>query len=214
MTLISPERGGKLKPYAIVKCENCGKEFEIYHKQRLKAKHHFCSRKCHSEFKIQQGLNYTCPICGKKIHVKPSHLKKAKMPIVCSRICLAKLRSKLYLGTQNPNFGNRGNKNPLFVGNRRIHCGYWWVYMPDHPFAVPDAGMRVREHRLVAEKYLLTPENSVEINGKFYLSPEYDVHHINGNKLDNRPENLMVLTRSEHKALHHKLAQEAKAKVA
>ena len=34
------------------------------------------------------------------------------------------------------------------------------------------------------------------------LSKHEVVHHINENKLDNRPENLSVLTRSEHASLH------------
>ena len=63
----------------------------------------------------------------------------------------------------------------------------------------------MREHRLVAEKYLLNETNSVEINGERYLKPEYDVHHKNFDKLDNRVENLEVLTRSDHLKLHHKL---------
>lgn len=30
-----------------------------------------------------------------------------------------------------------------------------------------------------------------------------DVHHINGNRKDNRPENLQILTRAQHAQTHH-----------
>lgn len=49
----------------------------------------------------------------------------------------------------------------------------------------------VREHRLVLERLL----------GR-YLHPDEAVHHINGDKLDNRPENLEIMSHSEHSKLH------------
>ena len=40
-----------------------------------------------------------------------------------------------------------------------------------------------------------------ERNGK---CGRLEVHHINGDRADNRPENLMCLTRDEHILEHHK----------
>lgn len=191
-----------MKVLGVRRCANCGDSVQIFHKNRMELQDIFCSQKCFNEYKIKGGKNCICPVCGNKFHAKPYAITKSKTRLYCSRKCMGAYRGLIYEGKNNPNYNNIGDKNPLFVGYRTIHCGYYWLYMPDHPLACDSSGKRIREHRVVAEKYLLTSFNSVKIDGKLYLSPKFDVHHINFNKLDNRVENLMVLTRAEHSKLH------------
>lgn len=145
--------------------------------------------------------NAVCPICGKAFHLKPSALARYKTHY-CSRDCQTVARKEYMKGKGNHQYGLRGDKNPTWSGGTKItRYGYRLVQQIGHPFAV-GRSQYVLEHRLVAEKYLLNSENSVEIDGKLYLSPEYIVHHKNGDKLDNRAENLQIMKLPEHQRIH------------
>lgn len=67
--------------------------------------------------------------------------------------------------------------------------GYVFLYRPDHP-NVPKDGYML-EHRLVWE----------ETHGQL-LGRHMHVHHVNGIRDDNCPENLIALTKHEHMRLH------------
>lgn len=83
----------------------------------------------------------------------------------------------------------KGENHVQWKGGRTKHTnGYILVYKPDHPFAHKGY---VYEHRIVYEEHY----NCCVLSW-------IDVHHINGNKTDNRIENLITITRSEHTSQH------------
>lgn len=186
-------------------CDFCGKEFYIYHKARLNAKHHTCSAECMGKLNsmLHTSNKYKCVNCGTTIIRKPSDVVDAPC---CSMACRGEYirKSGIYNGEKNPNYNNRGDKNPIWKSDRKVSpYGYYLIRVPDHPFANCDGF--VFEHRLVAEENLLTEENSVLIDGKRYLRQDYDVHHKDRDKKNNAVENLLVLSRSDHMKLHWQL---------
>ena len=73
----------------------------------------------------------------------------------------------------------QGANSPKWKGGKhKSQFGYVHIYNPNHPFA---NGNYVFEHRLVMEKLL----------GR-YLKPTEIIHHLNGIRDDNRPENLIL----------------------
>lgn len=192
-------------------CEWCGKEFSAT-PQRLKNKHHCCSKRCMALFNqnvrnnTDGYLNCTCSICGKKFHIKKYHLDRYNTH-TCSKDCTKTMQRLRMVGSKNHQYGIRGEDNASFCGGRRLsNYGYWLIYSPTHPFCNSDG--YVFEHRLVAEKYLLTDDNSVIIDGVRYLKPEYIVHHKDENRKNNDVSNLEVMLKGIHSSYHAKLYYE------
>lgn len=98
---------------------------------------------------------------------------------LCACGCGALVRQKWHIGH------NRRGVPPTNKIGGTVENGYRFIYQPSHPAA--DAQGYVAEHRLVVERAL----------GR-YLHGNEVVHHLNGNRLDNRLANLAVLTKAEH----------------
>uniref|UniRef100_A0A6H1ZIY6 Putative homing endonuclease n=1 Tax=viral metagenome TaxID=1070528 RepID=A0A6H1ZIY6_9ZZZZ len=84
-----------------------------------------------------------------------------------------------------------GERNPAYKGGTVVYTngsnyGYRQRYIRGKRYKQP-------EHRFIMEQML---------RRKF--KPSEAVHHINGDTLDNRPENLIVMTRKEHSSFHLK----------
>ena len=153
-------------------------------------------------------LNCECCVCGKKFHLKEYQKNRYKAHCCSKECCLEKHRTDMS-GASNHQYGLKGDKNASWKSDEKTSVyGYKLIRVLEHPFAKSDGF--VFEHRLVAERYLLTPENSVEINGKRYLSPEYVVHHKDMNRLNNDISNLEVIEKGQHVSLHNKLSPRAK----
>lgn len=161
--------GGRPRKGVTNKCQQCGTDFYV---SQCFAHQKFCSKKCHDSSQTKPKVSRICETCGKAFDLKPSTIT-VQAGRFCSRQCMG-------IGTTKRSAGFSYNGRPAIID----FWGYVRVWLPEHPKAVHG---RVREHRLVMEKVL----------GR-YLTSDEQVDHINRIKTDNRPENLQLLSASDH----------------
>ena len=110
-------------------------------------------------------------------------------------IDLPDVRYKWYLRRYIVNHKNRGKFGKDSAGYKTgitedKSRGYATIIRRHHKYA--DKRGRVYLHRYLKELDL----------GR-YITPEYDIHHIDGNTRNNAPENLMEILKSQHPVLEH-----------
>lgn len=227
MSELLESRGSKPRRGSVVKCEECGKEVyarpseqktkrfcsKACHSASMKrqaeqvcvgcgvtftqaqsVQHKYCSWACYSKHRMP---NKPCLVCGTILQVSAQDY--------CSPACWAKAQQS---GTERPcavcgtpvyvKPYQEGVKKYCSVachsesmrldgagGRYKTRDGYIQVYYPKHP----DAGKNgmIFEHRLVAEqKY-----------GRRLLRSEH-IHHINGIRDENTPENIELIAPGDH----------------
>jgi hypothetical protein len=114
-----------------------------------------------------------CANCGEVFAASHKHLT------YCSKSCARQCQPQ-------------GEKSSKWRGGRYIdRFGYVCVLRRDHPDALKP-NFYIKEHRLVAEQML----------GRRLTKNEV-IHHLNGIKSDNRPENLVVTSQAKHIHKYH-----------
>jgi hypothetical protein len=138
-----------------------------------------CGEPCHHGHRICQKCYETLKAKGEQnCKICGQHLYKRNETGLCNACAC-----------REAGLAHRAENSPYWKGGETLSHGYVYVYAPGHPRATNKN--RVFEHILVWEKahgYAL-PESLV-------------VHHLNGIKTDNRPENLIAVTQGEHMRLH------------
>lgn len=113
-----------------------------------------------------EGLDTgTCAVCGEQYLYRKNkaHADKTKY---CDRTCRGK--------------AHQGEGNPYWKGGKFLHPeGYVWVSVYDQDAVSGRRSRRRFEHVLVMEKHLGRP-----------MLPNETIHHKNGDKQDNRIQNL------------------------
>jgi len=139
---------------------------------------YFCKTRNKKRHKWAKYNNVKCSVCGQVKLRLLSTIKKYKRNY-CSDECRAKAIKKFYFGENHMSHEN----------GRYVHEGYVHIKKPGHHRS--DRCGYVPEHIIVAEKKL----------GRKIKKTEH-VHHDNEQRSDNRPENLVVMSVSEHRRLH------------
>lgn len=124
-----------------------------------------------------------------EIETRPQHIARPQNEETRKKISLAH-SGKVLTTEHRKNLSIAGKGNKHNTPKKRIQRGYIHLYKPENSMS-NNTGY-VYEHRILMSEFLGRPLLKNEL-----------VHHINEIKTDNRIQNLQIVTRSEHRAIHN-----------
>lgn len=168
--------------HMIMNCKQCNADFEPRTYNQL-----YCCEQCYKKAKWTRSekrkretkpYELICEVCETVFNAARYNIR------TCSKKCSIELQSSktrkfLDIPSCLEDASRKLDKN----------LGYVRVYVPMHPEA--NTWGYAYEHRVVAE----------QIVGRRLFSNEI-VHHKNGKRWDNRPENLEIMDKNNHAKLH------------
>jgi hypothetical protein len=162
-------------------CVNCDVEFQDQPSRAKRRKHQYCSRECYDIYRTKT-LEKTCVTCGNTWTAVGAATPRGKR-LTCSDACL-----EVYLVKTRFKPGNIPHN---FKGYRISTQGYFMVQRPVHPLA--DKSGYVKRANIVMEMKMGRCLDRGEV-----------VHHIDRNKLNDDPSNLMLFSsNSAHISFHY-----------
>ena len=177
-----------------LKCDWCGKEFD--RKPAQIKEHNYCCRSCLGKANGERSRKshfHICANCGKKFERKDSHGKR-NQNYFCSTECASDYKTKKLIVCCEwcgKEFQKKRSDIRRTSHNFCTHDCYL-----DYINMAADVGA----DQIVAGEKLYRYIAGVAIGRK--LTPNDEVHHIDGDHRNNSPENLMVVSSSEHSRIH------------
>lgn len=161
----------------MINCKNCQFSFvETVNRTT------FCSHKCQASFNF------------KKIIGMPKPGAKKGRIVICITCGVSFYVPKYRIDKGNVKYCSRSCLAKIHL-SKFSHCRFQSTNLPKHNYkCVMVNGKPIRIHRHIMQQHL----------GRKLQTWEH-VHHINNNPSDNRLENLIVLSNSDHQKEEHKM---------
>lgn len=159
------------------KCDVCENILTTTEKRLSDGRGKYCSKQCKFD---ARKIKVNCAICDKEILLRKSKTVRTKR-FYCSKPCHIEGYKKWYSKSLTNYIHKNKGIDKMILGKRglTVSTDGYYVYG------------RKKIHRYIMEQHIGRPLLSSEI-----------VHHINEDKLDNRIENLQIVSRREHNIIH------------